>query len=576
MSKQIVYLIILAIILLFQDMAYPQVASIEDNLNITVSCAEYENIKHSFVFQYNASPFPHWKLEDALLQRSGRSAGNPYAALPQSHIMKDVNPVILRAAEFDACSTVLPKRSLRQRALNANINVTYIDFPSEARSAFQYAVYIWERLINSAVPIQVVADWSPLEEDVLGYAGAGAYVRDFIGAPEPNTWYPIALANKLANMDLAPGEADIFVSLTSVRPDLYFGIDGNPPLGHFDFVSIVLHEICHGLGFAGSMTVSDGQGSWGDDTPFPYIYDRFAVNGSAQSLLDTSMFFNPSEALANELQSGEVFFNGPNATAVTNGLNPKLYAPFPWEYGSSYSHLDEYTYLPGDYNSLMTPEISWSEAIHQPGPIIEGVFRDIGWTIEGFREDCLTIGDDLKIKLYCVEYQGKKYAFDLEYYQEPFPHWKLNAETLQVRDNCPDTNKGGPAYWGVINRLCCDKDTAMQFNVAIDSVTMTSLTPKCPPSPTWAGYVPTTSGARSFSFAYGASWCGHGSGNGQVIFEPNKYYTFELQKMDEGKIKIVLYESDTQSRGSSQSRTDCRVLKVNYSSVRHAQNPFFK
>ena len=57
-----------------------------------------------------------------------------------------------------------------------------------------------------------------------------------------------------------------------------------------------------------------------------------------------------------------------------------MYAPNPWNGGSSYSHFDEATYGAGDPASLMTPQIGWGESIHDPGAMALGLLSDIGWT----------------------------------------------------------------------------------------------------------------------------------------------------------------------------------------------------
>ena len=44
-------------------------------------------------------------------------------------------------------------------------------------------------------------------------------------------------------------------------------------------------------------------------------------------------------------------FTGPQATAANGGIAPRLYAPNPWEPGSSYSHLDDDTFPAGNPNS---------------------------------------------------------------------------------------------------------------------------------------------------------------------------------------------------------------------------------
>ena len=45
--------------------------------------------------------------------------------------------------------------------------------------------------------------------------------------------------------------------------DWYLGTDGNTPADAIDFTTAVLHELAHGLGFAGSMRVSNGVGDVG-------------------------------------------------------------------------------------------------------------------------------------------------------------------------------------------------------------------------------------------------------------------------------------------------------------------------
>ncbi|HNP71556.1 MAG TPA: hypothetical protein PLO33_04440 [Kouleothrix sp.] len=295
--------------------------------------------------------------------------------------------VVLRASPHVSLTRVPPRFPPgRARVQTATINVTYTGFSPAAQAAFQYAVDIWSGRISSSVPIEVRAVWKPLDTGVLGSAGPATFFSGFPNAPAANTWYPVALANKLAGEDLAPGKEDIDANFSSVFPNWYFGTDGNTPAGEYDFVTVVLHELGHGLGFTGSMTVdSQGIGSWGDfgqGVPVrPLAYDRFGINGNSELLIDTNLFANPSAGLAAQLTSQNLFFNGANAIAANNNEPPQLYAPASWEQGSSFSHLDEATYPAGDPNSLMTPQFDMGESNHDPGPITLGIFTDIGWTV---------------------------------------------------------------------------------------------------------------------------------------------------------------------------------------------------
>ena len=174
--------------------------------------------------------------------------------------------------------------------------------------------------------------------------------------------------------------ADIVANFNSNFSQWYFGTNGNCPPGRYDFVTVVLHELCHGLGFQGSMDISNGQGSWGFGTGFPFVYDHFTQDASGQRLLNANIYPNPSQLLANILTSGNVYFNGAASNSV-NGFSPvRLYTPPSWDVSSSYSHLNESTYPAGNINSLMTPSLSASEVIHHPGYVTLGIFEDIGWT----------------------------------------------------------------------------------------------------------------------------------------------------------------------------------------------------
>ena len=295
---------------------------------------------------------------------------------------------ILRDKGYDEPAYIAPRSAGMPiaKAQSANIEVTYIDFTPEAQAAFQYAVDIWSTLVSSPVTIRVEATWSAdLEEDVLGSAGANFVWANFTGAPELFVFYADALADSLAGEDLQPGEPDIIATFSSEFSDWYFGTDGNTPTGRIDFVSVVLHELCHGIGFTGSATVDEeGAGSWGYDTEvgvLPEAFDTFVVDGAGTPVLDESTFPNPSSELADVLQGGALFWNGARAAAIA-GERPRMYAPATWRQGGRYSHLDEASYPAGHADSLMTPSIGRAEAIHDPGQIALAMLQDTGWITE--------------------------------------------------------------------------------------------------------------------------------------------------------------------------------------------------
>lgn len=336
-----------------------------------------------------------------LINTAGAAVGAPDGPHAEGVEGPLLPPIVLR---YDPNSLMLrippPESYTRMSRLgirSATININYLGsgsigpdeypclpWPNEAKAAFEYAVGIWETIINSNVPIVVNACWTTFNDNgVLGSSRSGPSYRDFYGAPRSGTWYPLALANALHNGQLAdPGTADMHVAYNS-NYAWYYGADGNTPYDEMDLVSVAAHEICHGLGFAGSMVVDDGLGYWAyGDIPeyrYPFSYDHHALTGSGTPLL--SMGFGSYE-LGSALLSEDVYFSGQYATEANGGYWPELYAPSAWKWGSSYSHLDNsFDISNGGRDSLMTASLGPGESIHSPGPVILGVMRDVGWSL---------------------------------------------------------------------------------------------------------------------------------------------------------------------------------------------------
>ncbi len=288
-------------------------------------------------------------------------------------------------ASYENKDVYLPPRISPYRAPEtSNIVVTWnpatcdatTTWPADAQAAFAFAVDLWEVILISEETIRVDACWSPLGQGVLGSAGAQSVSGNFTNAPISDIWYPAALANSLAGNDLDTSRSDIIATFNSEFSSWYFGTDGDPAFNQFDFVSVVLHELGHGLGFAGTMRVSGGSGSYGLGG-FPIVYDVFTENGSNQNLINS--FSNPSTALANQLTSGNIFFDGPNTNSANGNSPAELYAPNPFRQGSSFSHFDEVFNDTPD--ALMTFALSNGEALHDIGDVTLGLFTDMGWNL---------------------------------------------------------------------------------------------------------------------------------------------------------------------------------------------------
>ncbi|MEH6435632.1 PA domain-containing protein [Massilia sp. DD77] len=212
-------------------------------------------------------------------------------------------------------------------------------------NVYRYVADIWEQNLASNINIVVSAGWEPLSctasSAVLGSAGAWNIWHDFPNGV-PGTWYPQALANKLAGVNLSAGtpddgsgfgNADIKTqfNINLGKPDclagsgFYLGLDGNAGT-QVNFVATLLHELGHGLGFS-VMTVSTGtgrrlnaQGTAFTDSGLPSIWERHMYDNTAGK---TWLAMSSAERAASAVNPFQLAWIGPNAA----GAAPKLLKP---------------------------------------------------------------------------------------------------------------------------------------------------------------------------------------------------------------------------------------------------------
>jgi hypothetical protein len=258
----------------------------------------------------------------------------------------------------------------------ATIKVYYQGFTTAPKAAFEYAVAILSSLLPDNVNFTIRATWGPLADpNVLGSTTVNGYiVGKFIDAINPSVYYPVALAEKISGRSLnTDSEGDILMSINSKIP-WYTGIDGVVPVEKYDLVTVVLHEMIHGLGFVDSFSSLNSIGSYGLGF-VPLIYDTFVEDLNGNILI--KHYANNSSELNAALTSGHVYFKGPGLESLPTGVRVQLYAPSTYSAGSSISHLNESTY--SGSKGLMTPILNKQEAIHSPGDLVIAILGDLGW-----------------------------------------------------------------------------------------------------------------------------------------------------------------------------------------------------
>ncbi len=296
-----------------------------------------------------------------------------------------ISPVVCYASDKVEKSFIPPPAEFLLKgggAKKSDIIVSYSLFPSDAKAAFEYAVGIWETIIESDIPIYIQANWRTMDTNVLGSAGPTDYYSNFKNAPHKNRFYPVSVYEKITKTQVTGAASPDINATFNKDVKWYFGTDGKTPELLYDFVTVVLHEIGHGLGFTGFFYVAGSMGAYGNDNAGDAsAFDYMVVNDQNKLLTDTSVFKMPSSKLFSALTSNGLYINSPAAKTVNTGSLPRLYAPSTYNDGSSIYHLNDATYPSSNENTLMTHTIGKGEAVHDPGPITKGILADIGWKL---------------------------------------------------------------------------------------------------------------------------------------------------------------------------------------------------
>ncbi|NOR74755.1 MAG: T9SS type A sorting domain-containing protein [Draconibacterium sp.] len=270
-------------------------------------------------------------------------------------------------------------KSLKSGSVSESaFQVQFVSFPEEAKEAFMYALSIYESQISSSVPINIKASWESLNMTILSKCGPSGFYKNFDGAKVADVLYPVALVEKLTSREWNESNSDIDCTFNN-SASWYFGTDGNTPSNKYDFVSNVLHEITHGLGFSGFLKVENEQGLLNNNFNLPSVFDYYVYNGAEQQLSNGSIFESPSSELSNELTSNNLFLYYNNEENCQYNNVAAIYAPDSWRTGSSIYHLHNDGHDDHGYDNLMAASIPKGRAIHQIGETTIQILAGFGW-----------------------------------------------------------------------------------------------------------------------------------------------------------------------------------------------------
>lgn len=262
------------------------------------------------------------------------------------------------------CATAVCALSISQFAAAANVVINNVDPPGaglndptpavpvggnpgltvgdQRLNVFQAAADQWGATLQSDVTIVVQATFLPLGCNAnAGTLGAAGTIQIF-NVPDGafpnvvgNTWYHSALFNSLIGFDATAGPFDPGLLVPPFNDDIvaffnsnlgtpgclensgwYYGLDNNQAPNEIDFLSVVLHEIGHGLGFSEFASEATG----GLISGLPGIYSRFMLDTN-QGKIFADM--TDAERLQAQVAGADLVWAGPSVTAAApSALGP--------------------------------------------------------------------------------------------------------------------------------------------------------------------------------------------------------------------------------------------------------------
>jgi len=262
-----------------------------------------------------------------------------------------------------------------------------MNWTAQQRADVRAAIDAWSsRIANTpGRQIQLHVFWNELDDIGRNVLGGSGSVRRADGSTIWNAaeyvWKEEADFTSGYNLDTV-----IMYDMTagSVGGGWNFGT-GAPAGNAIDFRSVVTHELGHSLGFASSYDPYWNDFGWFNN------YGYVGLTAWDKNLVDRTGDAPPANggpAGSFSAKDNPVYWSGSVANAYYGGQVP-IYAPNPFQPGSSLSHLDEVRLG----QALMSPSISTGQVVRKPTELEWRMMRDMGWDIASIAGDFDGDGD---------------------------------------------------------------------------------------------------------------------------------------------------------------------------------------
>jgi uncharacterized repeat protein (TIGR01451 family) len=273
-------------------------------------------------------------------------------------------------------------------------------------NALQHAANLLGSIISSNIEIKVYSHMDPdngtgdANGAILAGANATVVVSAFTNQINMNTWHPIALAEKISGANI-PNNISLYDVDIGFNRDIdgntvlglrtwYYGLDSSPTTGaggtNIDFISVAMHELVHGLGFASTVNVLSGAKDSGLNgsymrllehhgaTPadYPSMSNAQRIAASIDSTEANNLFKTTLTSELHWLGAAVSSQSATNTAGFASTTHARMHAPKTASSGSSVSHFST-LFNP---NEMMEP--NYTGANHNIS-LAAYLLTDIGW-----------------------------------------------------------------------------------------------------------------------------------------------------------------------------------------------------
>jgi hypothetical protein len=285
--------------------------------------------------------------------------------------------LIIYDEHFNPINPNAEKNEVNKSTRNTNLQFNLSgNLNTQQRAATEHAQNIWSAELLGTIPIDIEVRFLSMGSGILG----GSYRQPHYWNSVTQTWYSSTLGKQLED-GITHNLVDIRLEMSS-NYSWHYGITGNPSSSQYDWITVMLHEITHGLGFStlvqsnGSYVYTTSGGIQNTPTNFPGIFDRQLYQGSTlgTNLPDLNQSQRASLVVSNNLFSGR-----PSSflLAANSGDRVKMFAPNPWRAGSSVVHWDNSVTFP----TFMKYSASPGFKQHTINVREIAIMQDMGWRI---------------------------------------------------------------------------------------------------------------------------------------------------------------------------------------------------